>query len=123
MQFDGNDPIEDRMSVSQLKNLDGYYAAVFDGHGGWQVADFCRNNLHEYIDEELKGAKTDAQIKKAIEKGFDRVEAEWYDMAKTAFKMGFAQPAYVGACALVCIVVKDKLYVANAGDCKGVLYS
>ena len=30
-----NDPCEDRFNCYQLKNLDGYYQAVFDGHGGW----------------------------------------------------------------------------------------
>lgn len=42
-------------------------------------------------------------------------------MAKVAFSLGFAQTAYVGACALIAIVHDNKLYVANAGDCKGVL--
>lgn len=35
IQYDGNDPIEDRVNAYQLKNFPGYYAAVFDGHGGW----------------------------------------------------------------------------------------
>jgi serine/threonine protein phosphatase PrpC len=33
---------------------------VFDGHGGWQVADLCQRKMHIYLDEFLKGAKTDA---------------------------------------------------------------
>ena len=30
-----NEPCEDRFNCYQFKNLDGYYQAVFDGHGGW----------------------------------------------------------------------------------------
>jgi len=42
-------------------------------------------------------------------------------VAKVAFNAGFAKTAYVGSCALVTLVIDNKLYVANAGDCKGVL--
>ena len=42
-------------------------------------------------------------------------------MALKPFEMGWPKVAYTGACALVAVVKDDKLYVANAGDCKGVL--
>ena len=35
IQYPGNEPIEDRINAHYLKNINGYYAAVFDGHGGW----------------------------------------------------------------------------------------
>ena len=38
-----------------------------------------------------------------------------------AFEKGFPKPAYVGSCALIAVVHNNKLYVANAGDCKAVL--
>lgn len=34
-QYETNQPIEDRVLVSDLKNIDGFMVAVFDGHGGW----------------------------------------------------------------------------------------
>jgi len=76
-------------------------------------------NLHLYLDEELARAKSESQIKAAIEKAFDRVEQDIVDMADKPFKLGYPKVAYTGACALVAIVHDDKLYVANAGDCKG----
>lgn len=35
-----NKPCEDRSAIHQLKGVDGYAVAVFDGHGGWQVVIF-----------------------------------------------------------------------------------
>lgn len=94
---------------------------VFDGHGGWQVSHLLMNKLHLYIDENLKGAKSDKDIISAINKGFDKAEKEWYDFTKTAFEKGYPRAAYVGSCVLVAVVHNNKLYVANSGDSKGVL--
>lgn len=32
-----NSPCEDRNDIIQLTSIDAYAAAVYDGHGGWQV--------------------------------------------------------------------------------------
>eukprot|EP00347_Sterkiella_histriomuscorum_P014019 403362473 len=121
MQYPANEPCEDRFNCYQFKNFDGYYAAVFDGHGGWQLSEYAMKKLHVYMDEALKGAKTDKQIIEAMNQAFNRVENDWIECAKASFDRGFPQSAYVGSCALVAIVHDNKLYVANAGDSKGVL--
>jgi len=36
-QFPSNNPCEDRSDFRQLTNYPGYAAAIYDGHGGWQV--------------------------------------------------------------------------------------
>lgn len=77
--------------------------------------------MHVYLDEFLKGATTEEQIKTAILKAFAKVEQEWLDFASISFKNGFPKTAYVGSCALIAVVIDDKLYVANAGDSKAVL--
>jgi pyruvate dehydrogenase phosphatase len=43
------------------------------------------------------------------------------ELAKSAFDKGFPKVAYVGSCALVALVHDNKLYIANAGDSKGLL--
>jgi pyruvate dehydrogenase phosphatase len=106
LQYPANEPCEDRFNCYQLKNSNAYYAAVFDGHGGWQVAE---------------NAKTEEDIKKAIKIAYDRVEKDWVTLAQQAFTMGYPKIAYVGSCALVTVVKDNKLYVANAGDSKAVL--
>jgi hypothetical protein len=39
IQLESNLPCEDRKDVLQLQSIEGYAAAVYDGHGGWQVVD------------------------------------------------------------------------------------
>lgn len=39
IQLESNLPCEDRKDVIQLQSIEGYAAAVYDGHGGWQVVD------------------------------------------------------------------------------------
>lgn len=55
---------------------------MFDGHGGWQVADYAMKHLHLYLDENLASAKSEADVKAAINKAFDRVENEWVEFAR-----------------------------------------
>ena len=64
LQYPANDPCEDRFNCYQFKNSQAYYAAVFDGHGGWQVSDYAMRKLHVYLDEELsKASKNEKDIK------------------------------------------------------------
>ena len=81
----------------------------------------CQYKLHKCIDEELKGCRTESQIKKAITKAFDRAEKDWIEVAKVGFFNGYPKTAYVGACALVAVIIDNKAYIANSGDCKAVL--
>mmetsp|Transcript_4584 Transcript_4584/g.6955 ORF Transcript_4584/g.6955 Transcript_4584/m.6955 type:complete len:241 (+) Transcript_4584:1416-2138(+) len=57
----------------------------------------------------------------AMLEAYNRIEHEWKDIADKSFNGGFPKSAYVGACALICVVHDNKLYVANAGDSKAVL--
>jgi hypothetical protein len=37
LQFPANDPMEDTLVFHELKEINGYMAAIFDGHGGIQI--------------------------------------------------------------------------------------
>jgi pyruvate dehydrogenase phosphatase len=60
--------------------------------------------LHVYLDEELKNAKSDDQIKEAIKKAYNKIEKDWYEVAKLTFDKGYPNLAYVGSCALIAVV-------------------
>lgn len=83
------------------------------------MSELAMRKLHVYLDEEIKNSKKD--IPKSIQKAFKRLEEEWDSIAWASFEGGFPKAAYVGSCALVSVVVDNKLYVANAGDSKAVL--
>lgn len=59
-----NKPCEDRSSITQLKNVNGYAVAVFDGHGGWQMvyifiiqSHLCSQILLNKLDDRLAANK------------------------------------------------------------------
>jgi len=127
IQYPSNNPIEDRWSVYQLKALPGSITAVFDGHGGWQMAEFARKHLAKEIDERLGANKnksfssTDEYIITSIQEGFDQVENNFLEAARVAYNIGYGKVGGVGSCALLTLTHNGKIYVANLGDCQGVI--
>ena len=77
------------MCCRQLKGFNGYYAAVFDGNSGWQVADFCSKKLHLVLEKYLKDAKNEEDITVALNKAFAEIEKEWGDFVNMAFHVGY----------------------------------
>lgn len=126
-QYQANNPIEDRYAVHNLSNADGFCATVFDGHGGWQCADWASKTLHGYIDQEIgrlgkKKGFTDEEVKNALTNAFTKVEEEFKEAALQAYKFNFAAISAIGSCCLCSLVIDNKLYTANLGDCRGVLF-
>ena len=54
LQYNANDPIEDRVVSGSFKDIKGYVTAVIDGHGGYQNAEFISSNLIEYVEDNIK---------------------------------------------------------------------
>eukprot|EP01016_Furgasonia_blochmanni_P052496 TRINITY_DN837_c0_g1_i6.p1 TRINITY_DN837_c0_g1~~TRINITY_DN837_c0_g1_i6.p1 ORF type:complete len:389 (-),score=107.23 TRINITY_DN837_c0_g1_i6:567-1733(-) len=127
VQYAANNPIEDRYSCMQLNAIDGFFVGVFDGHGGWQMADFAMKNLGKELDEILKQNKgkkygnEEDYIRESLNQAFDVVENKFLEVVRIAYGMGFVKTTRVGCCALVSVVHNNKLYVANVGDSKGVM--
>ena len=57
----------------------------------------------------------------ALTQAFLRVEREYLYQVKAAFELGFGAVARTGACAIMALVRDNRLFVANAGDCRAVL--
>lgn len=121
-EYNANWPIEDRHDVRQSPRGD-FFASVYDGHGGWQCAEFARKRLNIAAQAELNNslAKSTEQVKGALTHAFLRVEREYLYQVKAAFELGFGAVAKTGSCALMVLVRDQKLFVANAGDCRAVL--
>ena len=60
-------------------------------------------------------------IVKSIKDSYQALEKNFYNLVIQPYKLGFHQLSRVGSCALSIFVHDNNLYVANLGDCKGVL--
>uniref|UniRef100_A0A0D9WKI5 protein-serine/threonine phosphatase n=1 Tax=Leersia perrieri TaxID=77586 RepID=A0A0D9WKI5_9ORYZ len=112
--------------------LPAHFFGVYDGHGGVQVANYCRKRIHAVLTEELLRAEEDAsgsdlsgvESKKLWEKAFmdcfSRVDAEVGGNAASAAQPPIA-PDTVGSTAVVAVVCSSHVIVANCGDSRAVL--
>lgn len=50
IEYNANNPIEDRFAAVELKNIKGNLLAVFDGHGGDLVSDYVAKHTAQYLD-------------------------------------------------------------------------
>ncbi|CAK4082019.1 unnamed protein product [Aphanomyces euteiches] len=121
--YKANLPIEDRFAVHADKHT--VYAAIFDGHGGWQVAEYAQNHLIENAKAELakESAQTVTKIESALEQAFLRTDFDLKEIVRGAFQLGFGQVNRVGACSMLAYVTDNLLVIANAGDERAVLGS
>uniref|UniRef100_K3WGS4 PPM-type phosphatase domain-containing protein n=1 Tax=Globisporangium ultimum (strain ATCC 200006 / CBS 805.95 / DAOM BR144) TaxID=431595 RepID=K3WGS4_GLOUD len=122
--YKSNAPSEDRFNIQSTANGD-VCAAIFDGHGGWQVAEFVRKTLIGNIEKELRPTEqqhaSPSEVTLAIQRAFGRTDREFMVQIAPAFHAGFGTVARCGSCALVALVREGTLHVANAGDSRAVL--
>jgi len=125
----GDAPVDglDRASF----RLPAHFFGVYDGHGGVQVANYCRERIHSVLIEELSkaeesvsgadlsGLESKKQWEKAFVDCFNRVDAEVGGNAATAAKP--VAPDTVGSTAVVAVVCSSHIIVANCGDSRAVL--
>lgn len=125
LQYPANNPIEDRVSFAQLSNIEGFFAAVYDGHGGWQISDYCEKNIVQILEKALQQNQAkfkgnfDEWVIESLVQTYDQVEDTFLKLAREGYRLGFPKLSRVGSCALTAVVANNKLYAANIGDCKG----
>ncbi|OQR85409.1 protein phosphatase 2C [Achlya hypogyna] len=114
--YRANFPNEDRWNV-HVDAEQGVLAAVMDGHGGWQVAEF----VHTHLVNETRRALAQAKPFEAIPQAFANTDELLKKTLLPAFELGFGVVNRVGSCALLAYASDDALIVANAGDVRAVL--
>lgn len=148
--YPANDPTEDRVDVQRLDVIGGWWFACFDGHGGWQAAEFAQKELHRNLEVELGnriglghaennmlGSNTpvgtapgqgefvgrihDRLVSGAITAAFERTDRVYKSKVQGAFEVGFGRDTRAGSCALGALLVDGLLFVANLGDSRAVL--
>lgn len=89
---------------------------VFDGHGGEHVAKFCAAHLPRTI---AHSSASDSET--ALHDSFLHMDHMLVDLAKKLPPTDPAHPDKVGSTAVTCLINRDSLFVANAGDSRAVL--
>ena len=119
--YPANDPMEDRHVVKISPNF--RLAAVFDGHGGWQVSNYSAAVLPELIIQNTADCKDENCYRQMMEASFLAVEHSIVESVRAAYKLGIGNVASIGSCAVIAVVKDDHLVVSNLGDCRAVIGS
>lgn len=124
--------MDDHVSEN-TKNSPAHFFGVYDGHGGCQVANYCREHLHSVLVDEIEAAQSsldgkngrdnwEDQWKKAFSNCFHKVDDEVGGVGESngASVEPLASEA-VGSTAVVAILTQTDIIVANCGDSRAVL--
>ncbi|KAG9451812.1 hypothetical protein H6P81_004716 [Aristolochia fimbriata] len=137
-----SDTVVDKTNQS-LSHLNAHFFGVYDGHGGSQVANYCRERVHSALIEEIETAKESCS--EEVNSG-DKWQAKWERAFTSCFLKVDAEvggkvsrgdagidgdvpegglepiaPETVGSTAVVGIVCSSHIIVANCGDSRAVL--
>lgn len=102
-----------RVEIGFLEGFD--FFGVYDGHGGSQVSRACEQRFHEVVASEAASAIGDGgegmvNWEKVMSESFQSMDGEVCDVGKT-----------VGSTAVVAVVGKNDVVVANCGDSRAVM--
>ncbi|KAJ4836837.1 hypothetical protein Tsubulata_018465 [Turnera subulata] len=130
-------------ATESLTHLTSHFFGVYDGHGGAQVANYCRERIHLALAEEIANLKNtlnagtmdgNQQVhwEKAFTSCFLKVDDEIGGKGVGAMIEGDGDasdgtgdpiaPETVGSTAVVALVCSSHIVVANCGDSRAVLY-
>lgn len=125
-QVGSNQPCEDRVCVR--KSLGLLSAAVFDGHGGWEMAEWISKQLFPEVERRLTAVQPESPDLHSPEAVLAALKASFVDCDTRLLQEvdnnntgealgGFVKGLGQGACALCAVVSPTHLLFANAGDC------
>ena len=82
------------------------YAAIFDGHGGDQVAEMCAAKMHRFLARHVT-MHDDTAV--ALREAFEEMNSQCKSLPE------------MGATVVLALILEHRLWVANAGDARAVL--
>ncbi|KAM3196329.1 hypothetical protein ACQJBY_072163 [Aegilops geniculata] len=123
--------MEDKVSLrpSFFTWVDGsrmHFFAVFDGHGGPEVSALCRDHMHAILADELARAAADYrkeshQDEEAEHRAWKAALTRSFARADELGVSGVPQGTIGGSTAVVALLVRGRIIVANCGDSRAVL--
>ena len=118
---------EDRVSIMVNMNKPrGYYKriwprvsffGIYDGHGGETCSEYLRDNLHDLIVHNNQFFPEN--IIEAIKLAFNKAEKNFIE--KFALDKNRELKDKSGSCAVILLLVENKIYAANVGDSRCLL--
>ncbi|MGH0116951.1 UNVERIFIED_CONTAM: hypothetical protein FKN15_026645 [Acipenser sinensis] len=106
---------EDRYCIGKVSDSI-YFFAVFDGHGGDAVAEFCSRNLRHFI---MKNIQLDSDLESVLVKSFLQIDNAFL---QSFYSSGEDVALCAGTTATVALLRnKTELVVASVGDSPAVL--
>ena len=129
----GPDKMEDRhVLASDVGGVRGaHLACVFDGHRGFECAEFCRLNFeealvsvwHECATPEEALTRTFESLDEAFLDAFERTKSKAFetDGREDAGRRRGTSERFPGCTAIAALRWGARVYVANAGDCRAVV--
>ena len=118
---------EDRVSIMVNMNKPrGYYKkywprvsffGIYDGHGGETCSEFLRDNLHDLIVHNNEFFPDN--IPEAIKLAFNKAEKNFIENYALDKKRELKDKS--GSCAVIILIVDNKIFVANVGDSRCLL--
>ena len=107
--------MEDAHTCEADFKLKGWsFFAVFDGHAGPKISQYCSKNLLPYIMKSVKGSDKEEDVSKKMKKGFLEID-------EVLKKENQDERPSGGTTAVACMVSPNKLIWANCGDSRGLL--
>nr|ACA58118.1 protein phosphatase 2c [Iris tectorum] len=123
----GDDCVLDGLDPSSIR-LPAHFFGVYDGHGGPQVADYCRGRIHSALVEELTTSRRGSEGAAVVgggglRKQWERAFADCFQRVdeEVGGESDPVAPETVGSTAVVAVICSSHIVVANCGDSRAVL--
>lgn len=91
---------------------ESYFFAIYDGHGGSDIAQYAADNVHHYVAESYSACHS---IEQALIEGIEKTD---HSLSTRSLRR---KSQNCGCTAIISVLKDNKLYVANVGDSRAIL--